>query len=98
MAGRWSSGGWAAGVAPLPRDWVNSKPNRPLMHRWPSVTVLSIGEVTLTMRLSWTCRSTAQPTPQYGQMVEVTDWAASSHVLAAQRDEEHEGRDRRAAP
>ena len=28
---------------------VNSKPNRPLMQRWPSVTDESIGEVTLTI-------------------------------------------------
>ena len=31
----------------------------------------SIGEVTFTIVLSWTWRSRAQPTPQYGQIVEV---------------------------
>ena len=65
------------------RAFVNSKPKRPLMHRWPSVTVESIGEVTFTIVLSWTCRSTAQPTPQYGQIVEVTVWADSSQVPAS---------------
>src|SRR5258707_15876122 len=53
------------------------------MQRWPSVTVESIGDVTFTIALSWTCRSTAQPTPQYGQIVEVTDWADSFHVPSA---------------
>ena len=53
------------------------------MHRWPSVTVESIGEVTFTIGLSWTWRSTAQPTPQYGQIVEVTVWADSSQVPAS---------------
>ena len=41
------------------------------MHRWPSVTDESVGEVTLTIRSSWACRVTAQPTPQYGQIVSV---------------------------
>jgi hypothetical protein len=45
--------------------------------------VESIGEVTFTIWLSCTWRSTAQPTPQYGQIVWVTAWAASSHVPAA---------------
>ena len=31
---------------------TNSKPKRPLMHRWPSVTDESVGEVTLTIRSS----------------------------------------------
>jgi hypothetical protein len=48
-----------------PRDeFVNSKPNRPLMQRWPSVTEESIGEVTFTMVSSWAWSVTAQPTPQ----------------------------------
>src|SRR5215218_4043383 len=64
------------------REFVNSKPKRPLMQRWPSVTVESIGDVTFTIWLSWTWRSTAQPTPQYGQMVEVVVCADSSHVPA----------------
>ncbi len=46
------------------RSFVNSKPKRPLMQRWPSVTDESNGEVTFTIVLSWTWRSTAQPTPQ----------------------------------
>src|SRR5438067_13468115 len=84
IAGRCSGGGRPAGVAPGARgEFVNSNPKRPLMHRWPSVTELSIGEVTLTIWLSWTWRSTAQPTPQYGQIVGVTDCADSSHVPAA---------------
>ena len=54
------------------RSLTNSKPKRPLMQRWPSVTVESSGEVTLRILSSWTCSSTAQPTPQYGQIVSVT--------------------------
>src|SRR5690606_33598985 len=41
------------------------------------------GEVTLTMSSSWTWTSTAQPTPQYGQIVLVTVCADSSHVPAS---------------
>jgi hypothetical protein len=52
-------------VPDQPRDeFVNSKPNRPLMQRWPSVTEESIGEVTFTMVSSWAWSVTAQPTPQ----------------------------------
>ena len=43
----------------------------------------SDGEVTLTMRSSWAWSSTAQPTPQYGQIVSVTVWADSSQVPAS---------------
>ena len=43
---------------------TNSKPNRPLMQRWPCVTSMSIGEVTLTIRLSCTWSESVQPTPQ----------------------------------
>ncbi len=43
---------------------TNSQPKRPLMHRWPRVTSASRGEVTLTIRLSWTCKVSVQPTPQ----------------------------------
>ena len=46
------------------RSFTNSNPNRPLMQRWPSVTDESSGEVTFTIVLSWTCRSSVQPTPQ----------------------------------
>jgi hypothetical protein len=53
------------------------------MQRWPSVTDESIGELTVTISLSWTWRSSTQPTPQYGQIVSVTVWADSSHVPAA---------------
>ena len=53
------------------------------MQRWPSVTDESLGEVTLTIRSSWTWRLTAQPTPQYGQIVSVTAWADSSQVPAS---------------
>src|SRR5207253_10273708 len=65
------------------RFCTNWKPNRPLTQRWPSVTELSSGEVTLTMSLSWTCRLSVQPTPQYGQIVSVTVWAFASQVPAA---------------
>ena len=41
------------------------------------------GEVTLTISLSWTCRVSVQPTPQYGQIVSVRVWRSSSHVPAA---------------
>src|SRR3990170_917220 len=53
------------------------------MHRCPSVTDESIGEVTFTIVLSWTWRSRAQPTPQYGQIVSVIVWADSSQVPSA---------------
>ena len=45
----------------------------------------SSGEVTLTISLSCTCSVSVQPTPQYGQIVSVCAWAASSHVPAARR-------------
>ena len=35
------------------------------------------------MRSSWTCRSTTQPTPQYGHTVDVTVWTEGSHVPAS---------------
>src|SRR4029079_8142001 len=66
-----------------PRFWTNWKPNRPFTQRWPSVTDESIGDVTLTISLSCTCRSRTQPTPQYGQIVSVVVWALSSHVPPA---------------
>src|SRR5262245_47269598 len=69
------SAGWRPG-----RLFTNSKPNRPLMQRWPSVTDESIGEVTLTIRSSWAWSVSAHPTPQYGQIVSVCVWADSSHV------------------
>ena len=45
----------ASQPAPSPRFCTNWKPNRPLMQRWPSVTSMSSGEVTLTIALSCTC-------------------------------------------
>ena len=42
------------------------------MHRWPFVTELSHGDVTLTISLSCTWSSSSQPTPQYGQIVSTT--------------------------
>ena len=42
----------------------------------------SAGERTLTIRLSWTCSWSVQPTPQYGQIVSVTVCADSSQVPA----------------
>jgi hypothetical protein len=35
------------------------------------------------MSLSWTCRLSVQPTPQYGQIVSVVIWPASSQVPAS---------------
>jgi FdhD/NarQ family len=69
--------GLPTGIAGLPQDsrarrWTNSKPNRPFTRRWPWLTSWSKGEVTFTIRLSCTCSSRLQPTPQYGQMVVVT--------------------------
>src|SRR5579862_4374536 len=55
------------------------------MHRLPCVTDTSNGDVTFTISLSWTCRDSVQPTPQYGQIVSVTDWRLSSHVPASRR-------------
>ena len=46
------------------RRCTNSKPKRPFTQRCPLVTLLSSGDVTLTMALSWTCSSSMQPTPQ----------------------------------
>ena len=46
------------------------------------MTSWSNGEVTLTMRLSWTCSVRRQPTPQYGQTVSVRVWRASSQRAA----------------
>src|SRR5207245_1274886 len=43
---------------------MKSKPKRPLMQRCPPVTETSAGEVTFTMRLSWTWSESVQPTPQ----------------------------------
>ena len=43
----------------------------------------SSGEVTFRILSSWTCSSTAQPTPQYGQIVSVTVCCAGSQVPAA---------------
>src|SRR5262245_31428462 len=53
------------------------------MHRWPCVTLTSIGEVTFTIWLSCVCSVSVQPTPQYGQIVLVLFWRAGSHVPAA---------------
>src|SRR5688572_1015225 len=52
------------------------------MHRFPRVTEWSSGEVTLTIRLSCTCSSRLQPTPQYEQMVVTTSWRSGSHIPA----------------
>src|SRR5512140_1924158 len=58
-------------------------PKRPLTQRWPSVIDASSGDVTFTMAPCWTWSVSVQPTPQYGQIVSVLAWAASSHVPAA---------------
>ena len=46
-------------------------PNRPLTHRAPALTGLSLGLVTRTILLSCVVNSRVQPTPQNGQMVRV---------------------------
>jgi hypothetical protein len=66
-----------------PSSWTYSYPNRPFTHRWPSVTEWSWGEVTLTIRLSCTCSSRLQPTPQYEQIVVVTVCRSGSHISAS---------------
>ena len=55
---------------------TNSKPKRPLMQRWPSVTDESRrrGDLDDPVVLGVE-RRRAQPTPQYGQIVSVTVWA-----------------------
>ena len=65
------------------RSLTNWKPKRPLMQRWPSVTLESSGDITFTTSASWTTRSSEQPTPQYGQIVLVTVWVDSSQVPSA---------------
>src|SRR5512137_1536653 len=67
---------------PFGRTWTKSKPKRPFTHRFPCVTPESSGESTLTIRLSCTWSESVQPTPQYGQIVSVTDWTDSSQVPA----------------
>src|SRR6185437_555546 len=84
-AGSTSGGGGLderRGYSSRRRRWTNSKPKRPFTHKWPWVTSLSSGEVTLTIVLSWTCSSRLQPTPQYGQTVDVTVCWDSSQVPA----------------
>src|SRR5688572_9389327 len=79
----WGGGGTGQAWGFGGRSFTNSKPKRPFTHKWPSVTDESSGEVTLRIVSSWTWRSSTQPTPQYGQMVEVTVCAVSSQVPAA---------------
>src|SRR5688572_29279900 len=50
------------------------------MQRFPCVTVLSCGEVTLTISLSCTCSVRLHPTPQNVQMVVVSVCFDSSQV------------------
>ena len=68
---------------PLGSTWTNSNPKRPFTHRCPLVTDDSMGEVTFTIRLSWTWSDRVQPTPQYGQIVSVTVCASGAHVSAS---------------
>ena len=49
------------------------------------MTSWSNGEVTLTMRLSWTWSVRRHPTPQYGQMVSVRVCASSFQRAAWRR-------------
>ncbi len=65
---------------PGSRIWTNCQPKRPLTQRWPRVTSLSKGEVTLTIFPSWTWRVVVHPTPQYGQIVSVWVCLDSSQV------------------
>ena len=48
-----------------------------------SVTDESEGEVTFTIRLSWTWSESVQPTPQYGQIVSVTVCSSGAQVPAS---------------
>jgi hypothetical protein len=50
---------------------TNSYPNRPLIHKLPSLTPTPEPEVTFTTRPSLVFNSMLQPTPQYVQVVEV---------------------------
>ena len=70
-------------ASPWAGTWTNSNPKRPFTHRCPLVTDDSMGEVTFTIRLSWTWSDSVQPTPQYGQMVSVTVCSSGCHVSAA---------------
>ena len=79
---RWRSSRCRSSRWPFGSTCTNSNPKRPFTHRLPSVTAESAGESTFTMRLSWTCSWSVQPTPQYGQIVSVTVWADSSQVPA----------------
>src|SRR5690348_18206585 len=62
---------------------VNCQPKRPLMQRFPCVTEWSSGELTFTIRPSWACTVSSQPTPQYGQIVSVRVCFDSPQVPAA---------------
>jgi hypothetical protein len=42
-----------------------------------------MGEVTLTILSSWAWTVSAQPTPQYGQIVSVCVWGDSCQVTAS---------------
>ena len=42
-----------------------------------------MGDVTFTIRLSWTWSDRVQPTPQYGQIVSVTVCASGAQVSAS---------------
>lgn len=53
-----------AGAPRSAQPCTNSNPKRPFTQRFPWVTSWSWGEVTFTMRFSWTCTSRLQPTPQ----------------------------------
>src|SRR5690348_5704323 len=55
------------------------------MHRLPRVMSWSNGDVTRTISLSCTWRSSVQPTPQYGQIVLTCVCFDSSHVPASRR-------------
>ena len=70
-------------ASPSGSTWTNSNPKRPFTHRWPLVTDDSMGEVTFTIRLSWTWSDRVQPTPQYGQIVSVTVCASGAQVSAS---------------
>src|SRR2546428_7185083 len=61
------------------------QPKRPLMQRLPRVTECSRGDVTLTISLSWTCKRSVHPTPQYPQMVSTRVCLPSSQVPACRR-------------
>ena len=60
---------------------MKSKPNRPLTHRLPKLGAAPSTPVTFTTRLSLTCSSVWQPTPQYVQVVRTVRSTSCGQIL-----------------